>query len=55
MGKKAHNIQKEDIETYNGLLVEDPLVKGGGAMNPVGEASKTKFQAFHRRRFKLLS
>ena len=37
MGKKAHNIQKEDIETYNGLLVEDPLVKGGGAMNPVGQ------------------
>lgn len=43
------NLQKEDIETFvnNGLLVEDPLVKGGGAMNPVGEAAKRRRRVTH--------
>ena len=50
MGKKAHqsNLQEEGIETFvkNGFVVEDPLVKGG-AMNPVGEASKKRRRVTH--------
>lgn len=43
------DLTDNDLETFikNGLLEEDPLVRGGGKMSPVGEQSKQRRRVIH--------
>ena len=47
--QESSELAENDIETFikNGLLEEDPEVRGGGKMSPVGEKAKQRRRVIH--------